>query len=156
MRRGFRRPPGLRRIGGATLGLRAHGGYICEACGAQVDRGGFIIPGKLCCTLPRPAFFASQAEARRWRLLLLREKGGVIRQLRRQVAYDLHVRLGKAPWGETVPPIKLGKYIADFTYFNDTDQLVVEDVKGAGLTDIAIWKMKHVEAEYGIKVNIVK
>ena len=38
----------------------------------------------------------------------------------------------------------------------DSPVAVVEDVKGAGLTDIAKWKMKHLEAEYGINVQLIK
>jgi hypothetical protein len=143
------------RISGATLGRSAHGGYVCAGCGAEVDRGGFIVPGKLCCAMPQPIFFASKAEARRWRLLLLREKQGAIRHLRRQVGYDLHVFPRGLDRDRGIVPLKLGRYIADFTYTDDAGRTVVEDVKGAGLTDIAIWKIKHVEAEYGIKVNLV-
>lgn len=163
MRRGFRRPPGLRPISGATLGRRARGGYVCSACGCEVNKAGEVAPKTLCCALPRPVWFASKAEARRWRFLLMRQKEGVIRELRRQVPYDLHVNGPGQPAPLPGSPartvhfiIKLGKYVADFVYVDDADRLVVEDVKGAGLTDIAKWKMKHLEAEYGINVQLIK
>ena len=119
MRRGFRRPPGLRRISGVTLGRRARGGYVCEACGCAISKAGEVAPKTLCCALPRPIWFASQAEARRWRFLLMRQKEGVILDLKRQVPFDLHAPPTKMVRGQSAFhnfPVKLGRYIADFQY----------------------------------------
>ena len=93
--------------------------------------------------------FASKAEARRFSELKLLEKAGEIAGLCLQPQYDLHV-------GGT----KIGAYRADFEYSRKHRnpvrwEHVIEDVKGCW-TDLARWKVKHVEAQYGIHVEIVK
>lgn len=66
--------------------------------------------------------FDSEKEGKRWLLLRSMEKRGEIRQLRRQVKYELIPR---------APAVKLQalNYIADFVYEKD-GRTVVEDVKG--------------------------
>lgn len=68
--------------------------------------------------------FDSKGEASRWCVLRVLERAGQISDLQRQVSFEL------------APPVRLGgrgrpalKYIADFVYQQD-DQQVVEDVKG--------------------------
>jgi len=48
--------------------------------------------------------------------------------------------------GETI-----GKYVADFTY-NEDDQEIVEDSKGFA-TPLYKWKKRHVEVQYKIKIK---
>ncbi len=87
--------------------------------------------------------FHSKKEARRYQELLLLFNAGVIRNLELQPKFDLH-----AFGGELV-----GKYIADFVYFEDEER-VVEDVKGMK-TALYKWKKKHVEAEYKLQIREV-
>jgi len=108
--------------------------------------------------------FASKVEAKRYGELRLLEKGGEILYLEPHPAFELHAALScrKEP-GEG----KIGKYIADFKYVNNRTQLwVYEDVKawdkkakkGKGdwiITSLSKWKIRHTEAEYGIKITIV-
>lgn len=103
--------------------------------------------------------FASKAEARRYAELKLLEKAGKIEGLELQPVFPLTTQLttgtfrgaGKALAG-TWPVI--GKYVADFKYFNleAPTGWIVEDVKGFK-TDLYRWKKKHVEAQYGISIT---
>ena len=69
--------------------------------------------------------FDSKAEARYWTLLQARLKAGEIRDLRRQVVFELapSVVIG----GRKRPPLR---YIADFVW-EEGGRTVVADVKGA-------------------------
>lgn len=87
--------------------------------------------------------FDSKAEARRWNVLRMMERGGLISNLERQVPYPLEV-LG----------VRLGEYRADFRYVS-RGQVFCEDVKGMD-TPLSRWKRKHVAAQYGIEVGLVK
>jgi hypothetical protein len=85
--------------------------------------------------------FASKAEAKRYAELKLLERAGQIDRLVLQAEFPLYAK-----------DTKLGKYIADFYYFDRrTSQHVIEDVKGFK-TPLYRWKKKHVEAEYGFPV----
>jgi hypothetical protein len=96
--------------------------------------------------------FRSKREATRYGELLLLERAGKIRGLRRQVRFPLH----------TVDPLGLvvvvGHYVADFTYFDareDRDERTnyrVEDAKG-WRTEIYDWKRRHMKAEYHIIIR---
>lgn len=106
-------------------------------------------------------FFQSGSEAKRWIGLNILERAHAIRNLRRQVAYPLHVinRDGLK--------VKIGSWKADFVYeerhaqnVGETGEawgweLVVEDVKPSGghREDLYLWKALHVEAEYGITIR---
>lgn len=71
--------------------------------------------------------FDSRAEHRRWHYLLLLQRAGQIRDLQRQVVFDLAptVSIG----GRKRPPLR---YVADMQYVdNSTGKVIVEDVKGA-------------------------
>ena len=84
--------------------------------------------------------FDSLRESRRYMDLKLLERAGEIHSLRLQVPYLLHVQ------GE-----KIGKYIADFVYWEGAKE-VVEDCKGLR-TPIYKWKAKHFKAEYGQEIR---
>lgn len=92
--------------------------------------------------------FDSKHEASRYAELKLLVKAGKIFGLKVKEKFALHV-------GE----IKLGDYVADFTYFEivngDNDGvLIVEDTKSLPtMTPIYKWKRKHLLAEYGIKIT---
>ena len=91
--------------------------------------------------------FASHAESARYLELKMLAKAGEIRGLVLQPKYPLHTtdRLTGKAW-------KIGNYIADFCYIDKDGKSVTEDVKGF-LTQIYVWKRKHVEAEYGITIT---
>lgn len=85
--------------------------------------------------------FDSQAEARRWSLLKLLQKGGQIKKLERQVKYLL-----------AVEGVKIADYVADFRYIDIKRQAeVVEDVKGVK-TPVYRLKKKLMKAIYGIDI----
>jgi len=87
--------------------------------------------------------FDSKKEAQRYHELRLMEKAGEISGLITQPEYDL-----EAPGGGLV-----GRYLADFTYFDKKiNGVVVEDVKGFK-TALYRWKKKHVELQYGIQIR---
>lgn len=88
--------------------------------------------------------FASKAEARRYGALRLLERAGEIHALTLQPVYRLHV--------DGVP---VGKYIADFQYYQRNGELVVEDVKGLP-TPVYKLKKRIVEALYHISITEVR
>lgn len=90
--------------------------------------------------------FPSRAEAARWVQLKVALEAGEIRDLERQVPYQLEDC----------------KYFADFRYYRafgcvpcSAYVLVVEDVKGRD-TPMSRLKRKGVLRRYGVKVEIVK
>jgi hypothetical protein len=89
-------------------------------------------------------FFASKKEARRYRELLLLERGGIIADLETQPVFDLDVN-----------GIHIARYIADFRY-RDLERgcIVVEDVKGVR-TEIYKLKARLLKAIHGIEVEEV-
>lgn len=89
--------------------------------------------------------FDSKKESIRWHVLRLLERAGDISELQRQVRYELTAH-GK----------KIGHYVADFAYFdNTTKTMVEEDVKGMA-TPMFKWKAKHFAAQYGREIRITK
>jgi hypothetical protein len=93
--------------------------------------------------------FASKAEARRYSELKLLAKAGKIECLELQPVYEL---LAPPPAGFLEWPV-VGKYVADFRYFDmTTGAHIVEDVKGFK-TELYRWKKRHVEAQYGITIT---
>lgn len=96
--------------------------------------------------------FDSKRESIRYHALRLLEKSGDIRNLRRQVRFDLHA---DGPFGVK----KIGSWVADFTYMDMIlHDAVAEDVKSPATAKNALfrWKRKHFEAEYGVKIKVTK
>ena len=94
--------------------------------------------------------FHSKKEGARWRELKARVVAGQVRDLYRQVRFDLHAFNPAAPEKGF---IKIGSYVADFVYFDvERGQKVVEDTKG-WRTEMYLWKKKHAEAEWGIAIE---
>lgn len=87
--------------------------------------------------------FDSQKEARRYKSLRLMEEQELIFKLCLQVAFPIRIN-----------DKHICKYMADFTYYNDKKEHIVEDVKGYK-TDVYKLKKKMVEAYYNIKINEV-
>jgi hypothetical protein len=113
--------------------------------------------------------FDSKAEARRYSELRMLEKCGAVRNIIRQPSFTLcadqdpdHAK----PIGELGTNI-VGIYRGDFQYEmrpgsdrhhggpNAGWRTVVEDVKGID-TPMSKWKRKHVKAQYGIDVQLVR
>lgn len=89
--------------------------------------------------------FDSQAEARHYALLKIRERAGEISELKTQVKFVLadSVRL----YGRKRPAVT---YVADFTYIED-GKLIVADVKGMR-TPLYILKRHLLMATHGIEI----
>lgn len=85
--------------------------------------------------------FDSKAEAKRYGELRLLEKAGRIRNLERQVRYDLEIN-----------GVKLGFYKADFRYWDQgSSQQIVEDVKGVR-TPVFALKAKLMKALHRVEI----
>lgn len=128
-----------RLVSGAAM--RAKPCYRCAACGALLDAK--ESPVECLCGSGRLEFFHSKGEARRYTVLLEELKHGSIRNLERQVAYPIVIR-----------GVKLGKYVADFSYFRGDDK-ITEDFKGVD-TPLAKFKRAVVEALYSIRIDLVR
>ena len=90
--------------------------------------------------------FDSKKEARRYNELKLLEKAGIIKNLQRQVKYELQTSFKYN--GKTIRAIN---YIADFVYEKD-GELIVEDVKGIK-TDIYKLKKKMLLYIFNIEIQ---
>lgn len=92
--------------------------------------------------------FDSKREMKRYEELKLLERAGMIKDLQRQVKFELQ------------PSFKIGKntiraihYIADFVYY-EKDNMVVEDSKGFRTKDY-ILKAKMFAYKYGVEIREV-
>lgn len=92
--------------------------------------------------------FASTKEALRYQDLVLMQKAGTIRELRRQVPFPIYIK-----------GVKICDWLADFVYDirwgppKEPDwRRQVEDTKGMR-TDVYKLKKKMVEAEYGFRIK---
>ena len=88
--------------------------------------------------------FASKREAERYSELKWLEKAGQIRCLDCHPQYELIVN-GK----------KIGKYTADFQYYDQEKGFTIEDVKGK-ITEAASLRIRLFNALYNTKVRIIK
>lgn len=96
--------------------------------------------------------FDSVREAHRWCELKLMEQAGVITRLERQCVFEL------LPTQYYIDPVsgktkneRGVKYIADFSYYNEYGQRVVEDTKGMKTKDYVL-KRKMLLWFFGIHV----
>lgn len=94
--------------------------------------------------------FDSKAEAARWAQLRLLERAGEIRELRRQVRYEL-VPSQRTAAGKHVAPVA---YVADMVYLDGQGRQVVEDVKGFRTADYKL-KVKLMLHVHGIEIREV-
>ena len=87
--------------------------------------------------------FDSNLESERWKELRILEKANLIKDLRRQIKFELQPSYKKND--KTIQSIK---YIADFMYYDlNKKQFVVEDTKGFK-TDVYKLKKKIFEYKY--------
>lgn len=103
-------------------------------------------------TLSHGIRFHSAAEARRYDELLLLARAGEITDLVVQPRFPLYVY----EFGHLAEPVKIGEYVADYGYIERDGEEVVEDVKGMRSLPLALWKMKHLKAQYGITVREIR
>jgi len=89
--------------------------------------------------------FASIAEYKRYLVLRDRLLKGEILGLEVHPFYRMIVN-----------GVNIGKVVLDFRYHDiKLNQTIIEDVKGLD-NALSKWKRKHVEAEFGIKVELIK
>ena len=82
--------------------------------------------------------FDSKKEMRRYAELKLLEERGIIHDLNMQVAFILQEGF-RDKFGNKHQPIK---YIADFTYYDEEDKLIIEDVKSPATRKNAVYRLK--------------
>lgn len=89
--------------------------------------------------------FHSKGEAARYKELKVMQQAGLIMDVLLQRNFDIYVN-----------HIKVGTYIADFAYYHKgIGEGIVEDFKGHD-TPLSRFKRKCVEAQYGIKIDIIR
>ena len=92
--------------------------------------------------------FDSKWEAERYGQLASMALAGVVKDLERQVKYEI-----------VVNNYKICRYVADFSYTliheNGTEEKIVEDAKGVQTTDFKL-KMKLMKAVFNIDIKISK
>ena len=92
--------------------------------------------------------FDSKWEAERYGQLASMSLAGVIKDLERQVKYEI-----------VVNDYKICRYVTDFVYTlvheNGTEEKIVEDAKGVQTTDFKL-KMKLMKAVFNIDIKISK
>lgn len=89
----------------------------------------------------------SKAEYYRWQELNLLQKAGEIKDLRRQVPYEIIPKTDR---------FRKAEYIADFVYTDvKTGKEIVEDAKGVE-TDVFILKKKLMYYVHGIEIQLIK
>lgn len=96
--------------------------------------------------------FDSQAEARRWGDLQALQRAGVIRDLQRQVRFEL---VPAVPRQGDMPALRALHYVADFVYLDDKGVRWVEDVKGFR-TDVYRIKARLMLWRHGIRIREVR
>lgn len=90
--------------------------------------------------------FDSKHEAEVWCELKLMQRAGIIRDLERQVRYEIIPKTDK---------FRAAYYIADFRYYdNETEKTVVMDAKGVRTKEYAL-KKKLMYWKYGIEIKEV-
>lgn len=90
--------------------------------------------------------FDSRREMRRYKILLLEMKAGIISDLRVHTSWDLHI----------VGGLKLGKYTDDFDYvLTDTGEFIVEDVKSPQTRKTTDYRLRKawMKLEHGIDIR---
>lgn len=94
--------------------------------------------------------FHSKRESEAWQYLKIRERAGEIKDLKRQVPFELY---GSTKDGSITQLIC--RYVADFQYFDvKKNQTVIADSKGVK-TALFILRSKMMKASHGIDVEIV-
>lgn len=96
--------------------------------------------------------FDSKKEANRYQELVLPEKAGEIKDLRTQVKFKLIPAQRDEATGKVIE--RECSYKADFVYYEEDGETVVEDVKGFRTKEYII-KRKLMLYQYGIRIREV-
>ena len=96
--------------------------------------------------------FDSKKEANRYKELRLLEKAGEIKDLRTQVKFKLIPAQRDEATGKVIE--RECSYKADFVYYEEDGETVVEDVKGFRTKDYII-KRKLMLYQYGLRIREV-
>lgn len=97
--------------------------------------------------------FDSKKEAQCWQFLKARERAGEIKDLRRQVKFELHAYSQSGAFEPK--PVKICTYIADFQYLDVAlNKIVVADAKGVK-TALFNLKKKLMKANHNIDVELM-
>lgn len=130
-----------------------------KASGSQIGRNTRSVAACLAClTTPvgltvgtacpvcgdRLVKFDSRGEWRSWLTLVNASRAGIVRLLERQVRMPLVAEGG----------VRVGHLVMDFVFEQD-GRMVYADYKGGAMTELAAWKMRHFEAQYGVPVTIL-
>lgn len=92
-------------------------------------------------------WFQSTAEAKRYCDLRILERAGKIRDVQRQVPFELHTP-NTARY--------LGKHLVDFAYTEvESGERIYEEVKGVDHR-FGAWKRAHVEGQYRITIRVIR
>ena len=112
--------------------------WWCSHCDVPID----VQPCPRCGHAEGLIKFDSKRERATYGTRALMQAKGIISNLIRQPSYPI-----------TINMIRIGVYRADFSYNDSTGRPVVEDVKGKH-TPLSKFKIRCVEAQYGVKVLI--
>lgn len=146
------------RLNGSDAGRMAKPVWLCANCRCwhnDRDANGKLIKPLHCqfCKLTEFDYFPSTGEAQAWCALHLRQRAGEIRNLRRQVAFDL-LTVGKqglsCVWAQAV---------LDFTFeekstVGDWETVACDYKAASGMAPEAALKFRCLEAQ-GIPVRII-
>jgi hypothetical protein len=95
--------------------------------------------------------FDSQREAAHWSELKLREQAGEIRNLRRQLNFQLWPpAIGQGAW------VEVANYCADFVFDDHDGKPHVQDVKGGKETAMFALKRKWLFLQSGIEIEVIR
>lgn len=100
---------------------------------------------------PKDGLFDSKKEYNRWLYLKSEEEKGRITNLQRQVPFEV-IPQQRDEFGKVIE--RAAKYVADFVYGDNDNQLVVEDTKGFKTSDYII-KRKLMLFRFGIRIHEV-
>lgn len=142
----------MRTVAGRDVGRWRKRARTCEGCGCIYVAPKPFPDQCLACGDMRFLKFDSEGEAKRWAELRLLEDTGQIKWLQRQVRLSLHAAGADATCSK---PVRLGVVVMDFIYMSSDGKTHFEDFKGGrAITDLARWKLAHVNAEYNVTVEI--
>lgn len=138
MRPVFRRPV---KASGAQIGRHTRSIVTCLTCLSSPTG----MAAKTACPVCSDPLvrFDSSGEWKCWLTLVNAKRSGLISSLERQVRMPLIAEGGTL----------VGKLVMDFVFERD-GKTVYGDYKGGAMTELAMWKMRHFKAQYGVEVTI--